>query len=316
MRVLITGGSGFLGNNLVRFFLRKGSQVLNYSKETYAINPFSMKDLESNPSYSFIAGDIRDKLLFLRTLRKFEPNIVVHLAASTHVDKSFVYVQDFIENNILGTYALLEVIRHRKKKPLFIYFGTDEIYGEAPLGTYYSEEERLNPENPYAATKASAEMLCIAYYKSFKVPIIRLRSMNMLGPYQHPEKLIAKIITKCLKEEEFTLYKGKSIRGWTYVTDSCKAIETAIKKGKVGEVYNIPATAYRSVPEIVREITRLMRKEYLFKGFKGYRLKDDFRYALNGTKMTHELGWKPSTSLESALKLTIKWYKENKWFWK
>lgn len=315
--LIVTGGSGFMGNNLIRYLLRiyPDFDIINYSKETYAVNPRSMKDLESNPRYHFIEGDINNQMLFQQTLRKFQPIVIFGLAAETHVDRSFREVQDFINTNIKGVYSILEVIRYEKKKPLFVYMGTDEIMGDTPPGTYFTEEVRLKPQNPYAATKASAEMICHCYYHSFKVPIIIARSVNMFGPYQHPEKLISKIITKSLKGEPFYLYKGPTIRGWIFVEDSCEALDTIRLKGKIGEIYHIPAKVYKPVPEVAKSILQIMNKEKMLLGYKGERIKDDYRYALDGTKMTYELGWLPKTSWEDGMKKTIEWYKNNQWFW-
>jgi len=316
-KIIVTGGSGFFGTNLIRYLLDtyKDKIIINYDKSTYDSNPIYMKDLEENPNYKFISGDINNKLLFQETIGN-NTEIVYHLAASTHVDKSFMCVEEFIRNNILGTVSLLEIIRYLKKKPLFIYMGTDEIFGDAPLGVYYKEDSRFYPQNPYSASKASAEMYCRSYSECFKVPVVFVRSMNMFGPYQHPEKLIAKIITKALSEESFTLYKGESIRGWIYVGDSSNAMDVIATKGNVGEIYHIPPATYKSVPDIVNLILKLMNKEYLFKGFSGYRLKDDFRYALDGNKMRYELNWKPKETLANGIKKTIQWYKNNESYWK
>lgn len=318
MNFLVTGGSGFLGNNLCRYLLKEypKSLVVNYSKTTYAVNPLSMKDLEKEKNYRFIPGDINNKLLFQKTLKKFKIEVVFSLAASTHVDRSFLFVEEFLRTNVLGIYSLLEVLRYLEKKPLYIHMSTDEVLGDAPKGVYYTEESPLKPQNPYSASKASGEMLCLAYYHSFKVPVIIVRSMNLYGPYQHPEKLIAKIITNALKRKKFTLYKGESIRGWNYVKDTCEILDLIRTKGKTGEIYHIPPSCYKSVPEVAKSILKIIGKEDCLIGFRGRRLKDDFRYALDGTKVTYELDWRPKTDWETGIRKTIKWYKENEWFWK
>lgn len=317
MSLIVTGGSGFMGNNLLRYLLKKypNVEIINYSKETYAVNPRSLKDLESNPHYHFIEGDINNMMRFQRVIKDFKPIAIYHLAAETHVDRSFREVENFIDANIKGIFSVLEVLRSEKKSPILVYMGTDEVLGDAPEGTYYAEDAKLQPQNPYSASKASAEMICSCYYHSFKVPVKVARSMNMFGPYQHPEKLIAKIITKSLSNEPFYLYKGSTIRGWTFVEDSCEALDTIRLKGKIGETYHIPAKVYKPVPEVAKSILGIMGKEELLRGFKGERIKDDYRYALDGTKMTYELEWLPQTEWNDGIKKTIDWYKNNKWFW-
>jgi len=315
--ILVTGGSGFIGSNLVEYLLKKYPEidVINYSRHTYAMNPRVTKHLEENPHYKFVAGDVCDPIKLYKTIMDNKVELVFHLAASSHVDRSFLYPEEFLRSNLIGTFTLLEVVRQLNRKPRIVYMSTDEVFGDVPPPHKCKEGEPLSPRNPYSASKASAEMYCNAYFHSFKVPVIIARSMNNFGPRQHPEKLIAKIIARCLNNVEFTLYEGGSIRGWIYVKDTCEALDTIATKGKVGEVYHIHPNIYLTVPEVASAILKLMKKENLFKGFKGRRLKDDERYALDGSKMATELNWRPKTEFEQGLKETINWYRENRWFW-
>jgi len=315
-QIIVTGGSGFFGSNLCRYLMAKypDKLIVNYDKMTYSSNPVWMQNLEGK-NYRFVSGDVNNKLWFRKVVEDRKTALILHLAGSTHVDKSFLYVEEFIENNILGTFSLLEVVRYLKNKPLFVYMSTDEIFGDAPHGTYYKEDDRYYPQNPYSASKASAEMYCRAYYECFNVPVIIARSMNMFGPYQHPEKLIAKIITKILSDKEFTLYKGESIRGWIYVKDSCEALDKIATEGKQGSVYHIPPITYESVPNVAKTILDITGKHHLFKGYEGRRIKDDFRYALSGEKMRNELKWQPKTSFKDGMINTIEWYSKERDFW-
>jgi len=317
-QIIITGGTGFLGNNLCRYFLKKYKDkiITNFSKETYASNPKYMRDLEKYSNYKFVDGDINNSILLMKTILEEDTEAIIHLAASTHVDRSFKYVEEFLRTNILGTLRILEVLRHLEEKPLLIYMGTDEVLGDVPKGKYYSEEKSLHPENPYSASKASAELYCIAYEYSFNLPIVRVRSMNMFGPYQHPEKLIAKIITHGIRNIPFSLYEGESIRGWIYVKDTCEILDIIRKERPYGELFHIPPVTYKSVPEVKDTILKIMKKEYLFKGYLGRRLKDDWRYALSGDKLINTFNWKPKISFEEGIKKTIKWYKEHEEFWR
>lgn len=316
--ICVTGGSGFVGNNLIRYLLKKYPKrlIVNYSLQTYAVNPEAQKDLDKVKNYRKIEGDINDSLLFLKTLREYNVETVYHLAATTHVDRSFKLPEEFLRTNVEGTFRILEAIRKVKEKPLLVYMGTDEVFGEVPQGFWCRESDQRTPRNPYSASKASAEMWINAYYHSFKVPMIIVRSMNMFGPYQYKEKLIPKIITRCLTGKPFTLFEGGSERGWIYVHDTCEALDTVVRKGKVGEVYHIPPDAYLTVPQVVERIVKKMGKEEVFKGYKGRRLRDDKRYALDATKFTYELEWSPPTSFEKGIGKTISWYRNNSWFWK
>ena len=316
MKYFVTGGSGFIGSNFIDYVLEdKNNDVVNFSRHTYAFNPHVLSHLEGDERYKFIAGDLTDGMFLLRTLQREEPYWIVDFAASTHVDRSFTYPQEFFNTNAYGTFTLLEAIRHLHLKPELLYVSTDEVFGDVPTG-FCKEEDRLKPRNPYSASKAAAEMYVGAYHHSFDLPVKTVRLMNNYGPRQHPEKLISKIITRCLTNTPFTLFEGGSVRGWIYVKDACRAIDTVLRKGENGEVYHVPADTYKSVPEIAEIILHVMGKQELFEGFKGTRLKDDERYSLSGQKLVKELMWRPRYNFERGIDQTIKWFSQNEWFWK
>lgn len=311
----MTGGSGFIGSHLVELLLELGYEVWNISKITYCVNPKTLSHLEGNSKYHFLPFDI----LQVDDLRRFidEKQIeqIFHLAASTHVDRSFNNPREFFLNNTMGTFSVLEAIRLSNMKPRLYYMGTDEVFGDVPSG-FCVEDDVREPRNPYSASKASSEMYCTAYYHSYGLPILVGRSMNNFGPRQHPEKLLGKIISKCVKKEHYTLYKGASTRGWIYVRDTAIAVNLIMEKGKPGEFYHIPPTCYRTVPEVNETILELMDAQELFDGYKGRRLKDDERYALDASKMTGKLGFSHEHTFSEALNETIEWWKRNVWFWK
>jgi len=309
---VVTGGSGFIGSALCDYLCKKYPSVLiiNISKHTYATSPEIVRFLEKYPNYKFFPLDICDTIHFYEILKKFKVERVYHLAAETHVDRSFMFPQDFLRSNVQGTFSILEAIRALRKRAKLYYMGTDEVFGDVKEG-YKREDEVLHPENPYVASKVAAEAYCITWLHTFKVPVVIGRSMNVFGPRQHPEKLIAKIITHCLTDKPYTLYKGNSIRGWTYVYDTADAIDIIMSKGRIGEIYHIPPTAFKSVNEVNETILKLTGKTSLFKGYVGKRLKDDYRYALDTTKMLYELKWSPKIKWDEGIKLTIEWYRRN-----
>jgi len=317
---MVTGGSGFIGSNLVEYLLEAYPEydVLNVSKHTYAMNPKTLEHLESNKHYKFVALDITDELAFYNLLFAWNVEQIFHLAAETHVDRSFLYPKDFLTANLIGTFSILEVLRKIPKtmRPRLLYMSTDEVFGDVPHPIKCKENDALAPRNPYSVTKAAAEMYVNAYHHSFGLDTVVARSMNNFGPRQHPEKLIGKIITRCLTDTSFTLFKGGAIRGWIFVEDTCSALKTIMERGRLGEIYHIPPTQYLTVPAVANRILKLMDKTHLWKGFEGSRLKDDERYALDCSKMTEQLGWMPTYSFDDGLLATIKWFEENQWFWR
>jgi len=315
MNYLITGGSGFIGSNLCEYLLDtySDSLVVNLSKHTYAMNPRILRHLESNSNYKFIALDITDELSFRNSLEEYNIDVILHLAAETHVDRSFIYPYDFLKTNVIGTFHILEALRKYNRDILLYYMSTDEVFGDVPSPHKCKENESIAPRNPYSASKASAESYVLAYHFSYGLKTVIGRSMNNYGPRQHPEKLIAKIITRHLKNKSYTLYEGDAIRGWIFVKDTCEAIDYIVNNGKLGEIYHIPAKDYLSVKEVNDIIVSLFTISP-FKGFYGRRLKDDERYALDGSKLL-QLGWYPKTSFKEGIKDTIEWYKNNTWFW-
>jgi len=318
-RILVTGGSGFIGSNLCRYILNNTEdEVVNLSKHTYSSHPLTTKDLEKNPRYKFIAVDITDSVALYEILLKNDIDSIFHLAAETMVTRSFIYPRDFLQANTVGTFNMLEILRRLEKQIPIVLVSTDEVLGSVPEGKS-KEDAPLNPQNPYACGKAGGELWARTYHKCYKLPIKILRIMNVYGPFQHPEKLIPRIITSCLRDEGFELYPGSSgnRRYWVYVEDAVSAIHTVLTKGKIGETYHIGSFEERSVAEVAMSIMGQMNKMNLFQGFKREtaRLQDDERYCLDFSKIQNELGWKPRYKFEEGIEKTIAWFRDNPEWW-
>lgn len=313
MKILVTGGSGFIGSNYVEYALERGHDVTNLSKHTYASNPYALKHLERNPRYHFIAADITDSIALNVAMEN--KDAIVHFAAETHVDRSFTYPKDFMQVNTLGTFTILDVLRRMKTKPKMICMSTDEVLGEVLTGQSV-ERDPINPRNPYSASKAAAEAFAKAYYYSYGVPVIVLRATNNYGPRQHPEKLVAKIITRALANKSFTLYEGDAVRDWIFVRDTCDAVQLLLNRGQPGQIYHVGTDEHRTVKQIADTILQIMEKPELLVGFMGRRLQDDERYSLDWGKIRKELGWVPSTRFENGVRATIDWFSRNEWFWR
>jgi len=317
MTILVTGGSGFMGSNYIYHLIDKNIRVINYSKETYAVHNRTLEKAEKTGLLVNIEGDILDSSKLTTTLEHYEVSHIVHFAAETHVDRSFKYPEEFMQTNFIGTFRLLEVIRHiyeGRRKPVLIHISTDEVFGDVKKGRV-KETAQLKPQNPYSASKAAIESLLYAWRTAYGLDIRIIRPTNNYGARQHPEKLIAKVITRCLTNRPYTLWKGDATRNWLYVEDLCNAIDIVMEKGKSGEAYNVSSSDDLTVSQINATITKLMHKEDLFRGYEGQRLKLDQRYALNCDKI-RELGWKQQWNFETAILDVIEWYRKNSWFWK
>ena len=313
-RILITGGAGFIGSNFIRYLLKKypDCKIINLDKLTYAGNLDNLKDIENNKNYTFVKGDICDKKIVDKIARDCE--LIINFAAETHVDKSIIEADSFVQTDVFGAYTLLDAAkRFRIKK--FIQISTDEVYGSISRGSF-KESDSLNPSSPYSASKAGADLLVIAYHRTFNLPVLITRSSNNFGPYQYPEKVIPLFITNALGNKSLPLYgDGMNVRDWLFVLDNCEAIDLVMQEGEVGEIYNIASGIEKTNIEITRMILKELNKPESLINYVKDRLGHDRRYSLDCTKI-RKLGWKPSHSFEEALKTTIQWYIENEWWWK
>ena len=313
MRTLVTGGLGFIGSNFIRYILNKysDSHIVNLDALTYAGNLTNLKDVEDNPRYQFIKGNICNKEDVEKAVR--DCDVIFNFAAETHVDRSIIESGIFVKTDVIGTHILLEAAR--KKDINFVQISTDEVYGSIESGSF-KEDDLLDPSSPYSASKAGADLLVRAYYKTYGLPILITRSSNNFGSYQYPEKLLPLFITNALKNRPLPVYgNGLNVRDWLYVLDNCEAIDLVTQKGEFGEIYNIAAGNEKTNLEMIHLILKYLNKPDSLIQFAKDRPGHDRRYSLNFTKIK-KLGWKPKYSFESAMKNTIKWYRENEWWWK
>jgi len=316
LKVLVTGGLGFIGSNFCRHMITEhpDNEITNLDKIGLGANPENLRDLENNERYRFIKGDICDSKLLKRALKNVDA--IVNFAAETHVDRSIADPEAFIQNNTYGTFALLETIRKNKKKPRFIQVSTDEIYGDILEGSF-TEQNPPKPSNPYSASKASADMFVQAYCRTYELNASITRCTNNFGPYQFPEKLIPKTTIRALKNLQIPIYgTGKNIRDWLYVQDHCEAIHTVLTKGKPSEIYNISSGNELPNTEIVKRILNLLGKKEDLITFVEDRPGHDLRYSLDSSKLRSQLGWKPKFTFAKALETTVNWYQNNEKWWK
>ncbi|MHA1594290.1 dTDP-glucose 4,6-dehydratase [Candidatus Bathyarchaeota archaeon] len=316
-RIFVAGGAGFMGSNFVRFLLRRYNDVnvLVYDKLTYAGRKENLHDVWSDGRFKFVRGDICNEGLLLRTIKDFQPDVVVNFAAETHVDRSINEPAPFLKTNVLGVFNILEVGR-RLEVPLIVHISTDEVYGDLWDREAASEDASFRPSSPYSASKASGDLMCQAYWRTYGLPVIIVRPSNNYGPYQYPEKLIPKTIIRALHNSPIPIYgKGNQVRDWLYVGDFSEALDMIIRKGKSGEIYNVPGFNERRNIEVVEAILRIMGKPLSLIKHVEDRPGHDKRYSMKGERI-RALGWKPKTSWIEGLKKTVKWYLENEWWWR
>ncbi|MGC8677324.1 MAG: dTDP-glucose 4,6-dehydratase [Hydrogenobaculum sp.] len=306
MKLLVTGGAGFIGSEFVRKGVRVGHDIVVVDKLTYAGDLERLKEVESN--ITFYKADITNKEFIEYIFKKEKPNIVIHFAAESHVDRSILDASPFIETNVKGTQVLLDVAKDIGVEK-FINIATDEVYGELGEEGTFREDSPLVPNSPYSVSKASADMLGRAYYKTYKLPVITVRPSNNYGPWQYPEKLIPVVILKALKDEKIPVYgTGQNVREWLFVSDCAEAVFEIMGKGKVGEIYNVGSNQERRNIEVVRTILKLLNKPESLIEFVKDRPGHDFRYSLDTTKIKKEIGWEAKTTFEEGIENTVKWY--------
>ncbi|MEM0085019.1 MAG: dTDP-glucose 4,6-dehydratase [Candidatus Methanomethylicia archaeon] len=316
MKILITGGLGFIGSNFIRYVLTNYNdiEIINVDNLSYGSNPSNLKDYEFDNRYRFIKGDIANKSMMKRLIKNVDA--IVNFAAETHVDRSIANPWPFLKSNVEGVLSILEAMRSYGRDVRLIHVSTDEVYGDILEGSF-SEEDRLKPSSPYAASKAAADMLCLSYHRTYNLDLLIVRCTNNYGPYQFPEKLIPKTIIRALLNYSIPLYgRGQNIRDWIYVQDFCEAIDLLLEKGESGEIYNVSAGNELRNIDVVRMILNMMGKSESLITFVEDRPGHDVRYSLNSSKIRNQLCWKPKHSFQEGLRMTIEWYVNNEWWWK
>ena len=320
MKILVTGGAGFIGGNFVLYMVNQYPEdtIVNLDALTYAGNLETLKSVENKPNYRFVKGDIADRDFIDQLFEKEQFDAVVNFAAESHVDRSILDPGIFIRTNVMGTQVLLDASRKFGVKR-YHQVSTDEVYGDLPLDRkdlFFTEETPLHTSSPYSASKAGADLLCLAYFRTFNTPVTISRCSNNYGPYHFPEKLIPLMISRALNDQSLPVYgKGENVRDWLHVYDHCVAIDLILRKGKIGEVYNIGGHNERTNLEVVQTILRELNKPESLIQYVTDRKGHDLRYAIDPTKMETELGWKPMYNFDTGIKQTIQWYLDNKSWW-
>jgi dTDP-glucose 4,6-dehydratase len=318
MKILVTGGAGFIGSNFIYYMLEKHPDyyIINLDLLTYCGNLENLKEVEDNPNYKFVKGDIADRDLVDKIVLENEIDYIINFAAESHVDRSIEDPKIFLESNIIGTQNLLEIAKKYHEKgqlKKYLQISTDEVYGTLGKAGYFTETTSLAANSPYSASKAGADLIVRAYNETFNLPINITRCSNNYGPYQFPEKLIPLMINNALNDKKLPVYgDGKNVRDWLHVYDHCTAIDLVLHTGKIGEVYNIGGNNEKENIEIVKLILKYLNKSEDLIEYVEDRLGHDRRYAIDSTKIQEELGWKPKYTFEVGIEETIEWYLANK----
>lgn len=314
MRLMVTGGSGFIGSNFIHYILKKypDYSVINYDKLTYAGNPDNLKDVENSSKYEFVHGDIDDLEKAADVMKGCDA--VVNFAAESHVDRSIKSGREFMLTNVIGTQTLLEAARMAEPSK-FIHISTDEVYGSIDKGSFY-ETDPLLPSSPYSASKASSDLTCLSYMTTYGLPVVVTRSSNNFGPYQYPEKLIPLLITNAIDNKSLPIYgDGKNVRDWIFVEDNCAGIDAVLHRGDIGKIYNIGGGNEVENIEIASKILAIMGKPESLITYVSDRLGHDRRYSID-SGCAGGLGWMPEKGFDEALKATVDWYKSNESWWR
>lgn len=320
MKILVTGGAGFIGSNFVYYELDNypSDEVICLDKLTYAGNLETLEIAMKNPKFKFVKGDIADRIFVDELFASEKPDVVVNFAAESHVDRSIENPEIFLQTNVIGISVLMDACR-KYGNIRYHQVSTDEVYGDLPLDRpdlFFTETTPLHTSSPYSASKASADLLVQAYYRTYKLPVTISRCSNNYGPYHFPEKLIPLMIANALNDKKLPVYgKGENVRDWLYVEDHCSAIDLIIRKGKIGEVYNIGGHNERTNLEVVKTIIKELGKSEDLIEFVTDRPGHDRRYAIDPTKIHNELGWLPATKFDDGIKKTIDWYLTHKSWW-
>ena len=320
MNIIVTGGAGFIGANFVYYMLKKRPEdkIICFDKLTYAGNLETLAEAMKNEKFKFVRGDIADRKAVYKLFETEKPDIVVNFAAESHVDRSIDNPEIFLQTNVIGTSVLLDACR-RYGVDRYHQVSTDEVYGDLPLDRpdlFFTETTNLHTSSPYSASKASADLLVMAYHRTYKVPVTISRCSNNYGPFHFPEKLIPLMIINALADKKLPVYgDGLNVRDWLYVEDHCAAINLILEKGKVGEVYNIGGHNERANIDVVKTILKQLGKGEDLIEYVGDRKGHDRRYAIDPTKIHNELGWLPETKFEDGIKATVQWYLDNRQWW-
>jgi len=320
MKIIVTGGAGFIGSNFVQYEVNKypEDQIINLDLLTYAGNLENCKPVEDKPNYKFVRGDIADRKFIFDLFEKEKPDVVINFAAESHVDRSITNPEIFVRTNVVGTTTLLDACKQYGIKR-YHQVSTDEVYGDLPLertDLFFTEDTPLHTSSPYSSAKASADLFTLAYHRTYGMPVTISRCSNNYGPYHFPEKLIPLVISRALNDEDIPVYgDGANVRDWLYVTDHCSAIDLVVRKGRVGEVYNIGGHNERTNLEVVKTILRSLNKPESLIKFVKDRPGHDRRYAMDPTKIETELGWKPEYTFDTGIPVTVQWYLDNREWW-